>query len=197
MTRATTTCCADSGASCSLRPSRRARCSRHTTRRREAPVAGEYSKYYTGRGLLGPGAPPPSLPGRGLGRGRGPHRRLPGDVARRGRGSLAADSRSLGRLRHGRDRGVPRARPPAAHRGRGGLRAPASRAVRRPGAVGQPALRAVGRAGAGQLRAPWRRVRRDQRGPHRVVADRAGGAPAGRPARRRSPNAPPASPGLP
>ena len=50
------------------------------------------------------------------------------------------------------------------------------------GAVGRSAFRAVGRAGAGQLHPPRRRLRRDRRGPHGVVADRPGRAAAGRPA---------------
>ena len=79
---------------------------------RGAPVPGEYSKYYTGEAYWALARLHRDVPGRGLGRGRGPHRRLPGDRARRGRGPLAADPRPLGRLRAGRDRGVPRARPP-------------------------------------------------------------------------------------
>ena len=87
---------------------------------RGAPVAGRLLEVLHRRGVLGAGPPAPRLPGRGLGRGRRSHRRLPGHLARRGRGPLAADPRSLGGLRPGRDRRVPRAGPPAAHRGRGG-----------------------------------------------------------------------------
>ena len=113
------------------------------------PVAGEYSKYYTGEAYWAL-ARLHRLPGRGWG-GGGPHRRLPGDLARRGRGLLAADSRPLGRLRAGRDRRVPRARRRAAHRGvRGRLRAPPGGAVRQRDPVGQPAARAVGRGRAGR-----------------------------------------------
>ena len=71
---------------------------------RGEPVAGLYSKYYTGEAYWALGASAPPLPGRGLGRGRRPHRRLPGHVARRGRGPLAADPRSLGGLWAVRDR---------------------------------------------------------------------------------------------
>ena len=152
----------------SLRPSRRARCSRRTTRRAGRRCPASTPSTTPGEAYWALARLHRAFPGEALGRGRGPHRRLPGDVARRGRGSLAADPRSLGRLRHVRDRGVPRARPPAAHRGRGRLRAPPSRAVRRPGPVGQPAVRALGPAGAGQRRAPWRRLRRDRRGSHRA-----------------------------
>ena len=63
------------------------------------------------------------------------------------------------------------------------LRAPAGRAVRRPGPLARASIFGPwGASGAGQLRAPWRLVRRDRRGAHRVVADRAGGAAARRPA---------------
>ena len=136
-----------------------------------------------GRGLLGARTPPPHLPRRGLGTGRGPNRRVPGDLARRGRGPLAPDSRPLGGLRPGRDRGVPRPRRPAAERRRARLRARAGRDVRHAGALPRPALRPVGRGGARRLRAARRLVRRRRRGDHGLVADRAGGCQARRPER--------------
>ena len=125
-----------------------------------------------GRGVLGAGAATPRVPGGGLGRGRGPNRRLPRHLARRGRGSLAADPRSLGRLRPGRDGPVPRPRATAAERRRARLRARAGRHVRHAGPLARPALRPLGRGRARQLRAARRLVRRGRRGPHRVVAHR-------------------------
>ena len=60
-------CCAGSGASCSRRPSRPARCSRPTTRTREAPVPGEYSKYYTGEAYWALARLHRAFPGEGWG----------------------------------------------------------------------------------------------------------------------------------
>ena len=69
------------------------------------------------RGVLGARPAPPAVPRGGLGCHRRPGRQLPGDQPGRGGGPLAARARPLGRVRAGRDRRVPRARPrPAADR---------------------------------------------------------------------------------
>ena len=196
-TRATTTCSAGSGASLSLRLSRRVRCSRRTTPRTAGPVCRRLLQVLHRRGVLGAGAPPPET---------SPTRIRAGSRDRIGtylatsrdevEDHLAADPRSLGGLRDGRDGGVPRARPPAAHRGRGGLRAAAGRAVRGSGALGGASASGPGASWCAARHAPGRRLRRDKRGAHGMVARRWGGAAARGPRARLSPSAPPAPPSL-
>ena len=121
---------------------------------RGQPVAGEYSKYFTGEAYWALARLHRAFPGEGW-----------GEAADR-IGAYLATSRDevedhwppipdhWAAYGMAETVAVPRARPPAAHRGRGGLRAPAGRAVRRPGALGQPAPRAVGRRWCGAATCP-------------------------------------------
>ena len=183
-TRATTTCCAGSAASCSPRPSRRARCSRHTTRR---------------AGRRCPASTPSTTPARPTGRWRactGPSRDEGWGEAADRIGAYLATSRDevedhwppipdhWAAYGMAETVGFPeRGRPPLTD-ARGGLRAPAGRAVRRPGPLGRA-------SGSG----PWGALVRGRYAPRGggygvigealtgLVADRAGGPAAGRPAR--------------
>ena len=147
------------------------------------------------RGLLGPGAAASRVPGRGLGRSTRtgsaptwrPRATRPRITGRRF--PITGPRTASPRRSSSRARSPPLTEDEVSYARRPG------RALRHPGAVGQPALRAVGRAGAGQLRAARRRLRRHQRGADRMVAGRAGGPAAGRPATSRSPSARRASPG--
>ena len=183
---ATTTCCGAWDASWWRRPSRRAPCWRPTTTPTGAPVAGVYSKYYTGRDVLGARPPASTVPRGRLGRGRGSDRRLP-----RRRSATTSRTTGLPCPITGPPTGWPRPSPSTtgrrapAHRGRARLRPPPGGALRRAGAVGEPALRAMGRAGPQPPRAPRWRLRRRRRGAHRPVASGRGRPAPGRPARPR------------
>ena len=149
---------------------------------REAPVAGEYSKYYTGEAYWALARLHRAFPGEGW-----------GEAADR-IGAYLAKSRD-----EVEDHWPPIPDHWAAYGAAETVEFPER--GRRPltedevdYARGQAELFGVearwvaqrfgpwGEVGAGQRHAPRRRLRRDERGPHRLVAGRPGGAPAGRPA---------------
>ena len=149
-----------------------------------APVAGVYSKYYTGEAYWALAPDGAAVPGWAVGRGRRSRRCVLGDATRRRRRSLAAAARSLGGLRARRYSGLRGCQPrPLAHRGRAGVRAAPGGAVRGGGALGRPAGRSVGTDGprpAGATRGWLRRHRRRADG---AVAGGRGRAADGRHAR--------------
>ena len=112
---------------------------RATTWRAGAPVAGEYSKYYTGEAYWALARLHRTFPDEGW-----------GEVADRIGAYLATERDDVEGhwppipdhwAAYGLSEtvAVPRARPPAAHRRRGRLRPATGRAVRHPGALGEPA----------------------------------------------------------
>ena len=147
-----------------------------------APVAGEYSKYYTGEAYWALALLHRTFPGEGWGEAADRVGAYLADVARRGRGPLAADPRPLGRLRRRpRPSGFPSAPAAPLTDPEIELRAQPGRLLRQRDPLGQPAGGPLGRAGATGERAPRRRLRGDERGAHRMVAGRAKRAGAGRP----------------
>ena len=135
---------------------------------RGAPVAGEYSKYYTGEAYWALARLHRAFPGEGW-----------GEAADR-IGAYLATSRDEAEghwppipdhwAAYGLAETVEfpeRGRPPLTER-RAGLRAPAGRAVRRPGALGRQRFGPWGELVRGQRHAPRRRLRRDRRGAHRA-----------------------------